>query len=290
MTLSDVLLTWDVVPNRMRLIQDQGNAHWSVWAAEKRYVLRRYGEHRDLAGVLWEHDLLMRVSDRGWPVACALGPPLAVDGRLYSLFPFIGGSRMRCSDDDQRRRCGRLLAEFHSDVAALEIEPRPDEDTICEFSPEPIIENSDTLGSVLGAPDALAFAEHAVAVADQFRRFGVRDFPRSLAHGDFAAWNLRFANGRLSALYDFDAANIDARAADVACARRGYHDVFVEGYLEVKPLSDDELAALGSLWTANVLRYVTSLLRGAIATDEWNWSELEWCRAQLDKTVPYVPT
>ena len=70
-------------------------------------------------------------------------------------------------------------------------------------------------------------------------------------------------------------------------ARRGYHDVFVDGYLEVLPPNDEELGALGSLWKANVLRYVAGLIDAGIATDEWNRAELDWCRAQLDKTVPY---
>lgn len=290
MTLADVLSTWDVVPDRVRLIQDSGNTHWSVRAGGERYVLRRYGTHRDLPQVQWEHDLLGRVTERGWPVACAIGQAVAVDGRFYSLFPFIDGSRMRGRDEDQRRRCGRVLAELHIDVADLEVDPRPGKPKIWEFSPDPIVENGDALRSALGDRDAAVFAQHAVAVADDFERLGVGDFPRSITHGDLAAWNLRFQDGKLSALYDFDSADVDALAADVACARRGYHDVFVEGYLDVLPLSDEELGALGPLWIANVLRYVAGLLRGGITTDEWNWSEVAWCRAQLEKTVPYTPT
>ena len=76
-------------------------------------------------------------------------------------------------------------------------------------------------------------------------------------------------------------------AADVACGRRGYHDGFVDGYLELLPPTDEELGALGSLWKANVLRYVAGLSGAGIATDEWNRAELDWCRAELDKTVPY---
>ncbi len=139
------------------------------------------------------------------------------------------------------------------------------------------------LRAELGTRDAARFAEHAAAVGHDFERFGVREFPRAVVHCDFAAWNLRFTGGRLSALYDFDPADVDARAADVACGRRGYHDAFVDGYLEVLPLTDEELGALASLWTANVLRD----LAAGIATDRWNWAELDWCRAQLDKTVPY---
>jgi hypothetical protein len=63
--------------------------------------------------------------------------------------------------------------------------------------------------------------------------------------------------------------------------------VFVEGDLEVLPLTGEELRALGSLWTANVLRYATSMLLDAMSTDEWSTSEFAWCRAQLDKTRCY---
>ena len=286
MTLAEVLAKWDVVPHQVRLIQDRGSAHWSVRSAEERFVLRRYGSHRDLEQVLWEQDLLRRVSARGWPVACAIGPAQAVDGHLYSLFPFIGGSRIRGPDDDQRRRCGRLLAEFHVDTATITIDPRPGVPKIWQFDAETIAANPDTLRTAVGACDAALFAEHAAAVGEDFERFGVRDFPRAVVHGDFAAWNLRFTGGRLSALYDFDPADVDARAADVACGRRGYHDVFVDGYREVLPMTDEELGALASLWTANVLRDIAAALGAGVASDEWNRAELDWCRTQLDKTVP----
>ena len=228
-----------------------------------------------------------RFSGRGWPVARAIGRPLAVAGNVYSLFPFIGGSRMRGGDEDRRRRCGRMLAEFHVDLASVTIEPRPGAPKIWQFRSEAIAENTQALRAAFGDHAAASVAEHAAMVGHDFERFGIREFPRAVVHCDFAAWNLRFNHGELSALYDFDPADVDARAADVACVRRGYHDVFVDGYLEVLPPSDEELGALGSLWKANVLRHVAGLIDAGIATDEWNRAELDWCRAQLDKTVPY---
>jgi len=186
-TLAEVLATWGVVPDRVRLIQERGSAHWAVWSAGERFVLRRYGNHRDLAQVLWEHDLLERVSRLGWPVACAIGPPKALDGHVYSLFPFIGGSRMGGSDDDQRRRCGRLLGEFHTDVAAITIEPRPGVPKIWQFDGERIAANLDARRAACGPSDAARFVEHAAAVDRDFARFGVRDFPRAVVHCDFAA-------------------------------------------------------------------------------------------------------
>jgi Ser/Thr protein kinase RdoA (MazF antagonist) len=216
-----------------------------------------------------------------------VGEPITVDGRIYSLFPYIGGQSMRGSDDDRRRRCGRILAELHLDVWSLGIGARPAEPKIVEFAPDQILRHRDALRLALGSADAELFAEHARRVAGNFERLGVRDFPKSIAHRDMSPWNLRFRDGRLSALYDLDHADIDARAADVACGRRGYHDAFVEGYLDVFALSDEELEALGSLWSAHMLGYAARLIAEAMSSDSWNLPELRWCRTQLTKVVPF---
>jgi Ser/Thr protein kinase RdoA (MazF antagonist) len=270
----------------VRRIQDGGNTHWSVRAGSERYVLRRYGTHRTLPQVSWEHDLLVRVAERGWPVACAIGEAVVVDGRVYSLFPFLGGARMRGADDHQRRRCGRILAEYHADVADLAVAPRPGKPKLWEFDADAIVQN-EAVRSALGDPAATVLERHATSVAREFERLGVREFPRSVTHGDLAPWNLRFEGTALTALYDFDAADVDALAADVACGRRGYHDVFVDGYVDVHALSDEELAALAPLWIANVLQYVATLCIDTVGVGAWDRTELAWCRAQLDKTVPY---
>ena len=153
MTLAEVLGNWDVVPNRVRLIKGgDGNAHWSVSAVQHRYVLRRYGSHRDLPQVRWEHQLLAALAALGWPVACAIGAPVTIDDRIYCLFPFMGGSPMRGLDDEQRRRCGRMLAEFHLDVASLEIDPRPGEPKIFEFTPTAVLEHRDASDPLSGPP------------------------------------------------------------------------------------------------------------------------------------------
>ena len=217
-TLAEVLATWRVVPDRVRLIQDRGSAHWSVRSAGERFVLRRYGQHRNLTHVLWEHDLLTLVSGRGWPVACAIGPPQVRRRPLYSLFPFIGGSRMRGGDDDQRRRCGRMLAEFHVDVAAVTIEPRPGAPKIWQFRSEAIVENTDALARRVRSPRCGTVRRACRGGGPRLRTVRGPGLPAAVVHCDFAPWNLRFTAGRLSALYDFDAADVDARAADVACA------------------------------------------------------------------------
>jgi homoserine kinase type II len=289
MTLAEVLGNWDVVPNRVRLIKGgDGNAHWSVSAGRQRYVLRRYGSHRNLAQVRWEHQLLAAVAALGWPVACAIGAPVTIDDRIYCLFPFMGGSPMRGLDDQQRRRCGRMLAEFHLDVASLEIDARPGEPKVFEFTPSAVLEHRDAFRSALGDTDGELFAERALSVADDFERLHVREFPRSITHGDLSPWNVRFRDSQLSALFDLDHSDVDVRAADVACGRRGYHDDFVEGYLSVFQLSGEELAGLGPLWSAQMLSYADNLIADGITTQEWNLPELQWCRTQLTKTLPFT--
>jgi Ser/Thr protein kinase RdoA (MazF antagonist) len=110
--------------------------------------------------------------------------------------------------------------------------------------------------------------------------------PVTVVHGDLIAQNLLFRDGTLSGVLDFDSAHLDLRAVDVACARRSRDDEVARGYLEVIPLSNEELGCLDDLWRSNVLRYALQLLDCETTTDV-AITELEWCVAQLEKTRPF---
>ena len=73
----------------------RNNEHWYVGAG---LVLRRYGPFRSDAAIDYEHAILGRLRERGWPVAVPIpsdaGPAVVVDdGRRYSLFPRLAGRR-----------------------------------------------------------------------------------------------------------------------------------------------------------------------------------------------------
>ena len=227
--------------------------------------------------------MLLRLSGLGWPVACPIDDPLVIAGRLYALFPFIGGAPMNGAPDDKRRRCGRLLAELHAEVGTLAIEQRPGVGAIADFDAAELLSTLGEARSVIDRELADAIGHHANGAASMLDRLGARDFPRGLVHRDFQPWNLRFSKGTLTAIYDFDPASIDAFALDVASTRRGYHDVAVDGYLDARSLANDELAVLPSLWVASTLWYAGFVLRESTRTGVPHVSELEWCRGARTK-------
>jgi len=290
-----------VSADRIRLLKRSDNSHWLVAARADRLVLRRFGNdgltNRSAESVRWEFQVLDCLAEWGWPVAPPLAEPIEVGGQVYALFPFLGGQRMRPSppDDHAYRRLGRLLAELHTDLARIEIMgQRPGWRSFVEGAvpAEGGVARREELLSRLARIDAkLAHevAHQSAYVEARLAELRIAALPRMVIHSDFSPWNLRFRAGRLSAIYDFDLAHLDVAAADVAFARRGYHDAVVAGYLEVAALSDAELDALDALWKGVVLSGIWRTLE--------NWQEgrkvdpkaLEWSAAQLIKTRPYEP-
>src|SRR5205823_5139379 len=129
-------------------------------------------------------------------------------------------------------------------------------------------------------------ALHLERVRDRLDAAGASSFPATVIHGDFIAQNLLFHTEELSGVLDFDSVHLDLRATDVACARRSRQDDVVRGYLEIAPLTDEELGCLDDLWRASVLRHALHIIGGNVAA-ETGESELEWCVKQLEKTIPF---
>ena len=138
---------------------------------------------------------------------------------------------------------------------------------------------------MLSVDEALAVTaeEFAARAHHRLHSLGAASLQTGLVHGDMSPWNLRHHAGRVTAIYDFGSSHLDARAVDIACLRRGYHDAAAQGYLEVGTLSDRELDAL---WTVPVLLHLREQFGGGrtLTPDD---PELSWCREQFRKIVPY---
>ena len=64
-------------------------------------------------------------------------------------------------------------------------------------------------------------------------------WPGIVIHGDWTPWNLRFVDGRLSGILDFELAHFDHRIGDFALSWRGKYDDVIHGYNEVSPLTPE---------------------------------------------------
>jgi Ser/Thr protein kinase RdoA (MazF antagonist) len=277
MRLADIVRRFSVDPDAVWLIKKRYNTHWLVRAGARRYVLRRFGSWMEAdREQTWEVGVLRQLAAAGLPVAAPIGEPQWIDGELYALMPFLHGRALGHGNvsDAAYRKLGRALAEVHAVVASLPAPPQRPGWTANVDGALPLTGGATYRAELLSA---LAAVDPAMAArfSDAAQALEARDLPsvfaaapRMIVHGDFSPWNVRFAGGRMAALLDFDLAHVDVRAADVAFARRGYHDAVVDGYLEVAGLSDAELAALDGLWLGGVLSAVWRVMENRIGLGE----------------------
>jgi Ser/Thr protein kinase RdoA (MazF antagonist) len=245
------------------------NQHWLVEERGERLVLKCWTNPDD--DVAYELRLLARLAGLGCPVAPAVAELAELGGQHWCLFPFLPGEPPSTRDPlaEQRAR-GRLLAEFHADLSRIDDPGQRRGWRRCEE-----ILADPTLDRVL--------AEHAAERAEEVRLLrwhlerareriaGLRawDRPGMAIHGDFAPQNLRFQNGRLSGILDFELAHRDHRIADFALSWRGKHDAIVEGYTEISPLDPEEWALLTPMWWAWLIDGACKDLAAGIWGDDW---------------------
>ncbi len=250
------------------------NQHWLVETCGKRLVLRRSMQSAD--EIDYELSLLERIAALGWPVAVAVAAPIELSGYVWSLAPFLPGEPLsdKYSVAEQRGR-GRLLAEFHADLAQLGAFGQRGTWLRCEeFLGDPALDDL-LIKHELERPEEMYILrwhlDRARARIDGLR---LHDRPGIIIHGDFAPWNLRFQDGRLSGILDFELSHWDHRIADFALAWRGRYDHVIHGYTEVSPLEPEEWALLTPVWWAWLLAGACHDIRNGIRDDGWTIRKL----------------
>lgn len=266
--------------------------------APKRFFLRRYKAGIRPEEIVFEHALIDHLTARGsCPVArvhrtrsgasyLRLGSP-AAENTFYALFDYLPGEDRytwvdpRCTVHELRG-AGRLLAQFHSDVASLKAPGRRAEPKITEL----LTVIGGAWEECLARSGTTAFDRFA-ALHDRTIRVGLEEvarvlgravgqLPEVIVHSDYHPGNLRFMGNEISGLVDFDWAKVDLRAFDVGLAvwyfcvswqtgsdgrlRLGATRAFLEGYqrrliegTEIAPLSAAELEILPHLISAGNL-------------------------------------
>ena len=238
---------------------------------------------------------MTRLAELGLPVAAPLGAPKRVDGALHILMPFLAGRALGVGAVDEGRysELGRRLADYHAIVAKLPLPPqRPGWcETVDGALPMTggVVRRRELLDALAGVDPNLArrFAAAAEALEARDLPAAFAGAPRIVVQSDFAPWNIRLHSGGMVGLLDFELAHVDVSAADVAYARRGYHDAVVDGYLERATLTDAELASLDGLWLGGILAGNWRVLEHRLAEGSDLAYGMDWDLAQLDKTRPY---
>ena len=258
---------WPIDPTRIeRTPHGLNNDTYFVHAREGDYVLRVYRNTADPRRVRDEHHILGLLLQQELPFATPSpvrtreGDTLAVletaDGpRLATLFFRIPGEPARGVVHDAHL-AGRALAQLDAALANLGIPVRA-----------PI-----TLGDVhplvpdpIAALDELDAGPHRQRILDLFDRvITTRDtlaisLPRQIVHGDFGYINVLLDGDVVTGMLDFEFAEGDMRAADLACAiyitivRTNEDqlwpmlDALISGYRRGLPLDPTEAGAIPDL-------------------------------------------
>jgi len=250
------------------------NQHWLVEARGERLILRRWAGSRDDAD--YELRLLTRIAALGWPVAPAIGAPVVSAGSTWSLFPYLPGEPFPTADPyaEQRAR-GRLLARFHADLARLTDVGQRGTWRRCEaILADPALDRILAAHEHDRADEVRLLRWHLAHARERIAELRPHDLPDMIVHGDFTSWNLRFQNGRLSGILDFELAHRDHRIADFALSWRGHYDAVIHGYDEVSPLTPEEWALLTPLWWAYLIAGACKDLAAGMRDDGWTAKQL----------------
>ncbi len=281
----EVLAQFDV-----RLIAPLGgrvNQHWLVEVQGKQFVLRRWGQSPlisdtslNWASISYEVRLVACLAEIGWPVAPTISGPTEMDGQVWSLAPFLPGDGQTSADpihggrEEQRAR-GRLLAELHAGLAQVpELGQRPGWRRCEEILADTMLDDTLNKNERKRSEEVRVLRWHLERARERIAELQPENWPGTIVHGDFTPWNLRFIDGRLSGILDFELAHWDHRVGDFALSWRGKYDEVILGYDEVAPLAPEEWALITPLWWAQLIQGACVDMQRGIVSDGWTVNKL----------------
>ena len=261
------LAPWPITPTRVAPTgRGLNNETYYVDAAEGPFVLRVSRNTADPRDVRNEHELLGRLAAQDLPfqtpvpLKTTAGDTLAIfesaDGpRLATLFFRISGEPALGTVRDAYPS-GRALARLDVALAHVEL---PVREPIALGDVHPLVPDP------LEALDDLDLGADRARIVDLFERaITSRDalaasLPQQIVQGDFGYVNVLLEKDVVTGILDFEFAEADLRAADLACAiyitvvrsapadRWPVLDSLITGYRRTLPLDPTEAAAIPDL-------------------------------------------
>ncbi|MFC5652626.1 phosphotransferase enzyme family protein [Paenibacillus solisilvae] len=250
------------------------NQHWLVKCRGELLVLRRWSKPAE--DIDYEVGLLRRIAAIGWPVAAVVEGPIRLEGQMWCLFSYLPGNPPSVVDpvSEQRVR-GRLLAQFHDDLAKLsDVKQRSNWRRCEEILGDPALDELLSAHERQTPEEVHLLRWHLERARKRAAGLKLENRRGIVIHGDFTPWNLRFQEGRLSGILDFELAHLDHRVGDFALAWRGKHDEIVNGYDEVSPLEPEEWEMLTPMWWAGLIDLACQHLEEGTQDDGWIMKKL----------------
>ncbi len=234
-----------------------------------RYILTMYERRIDLADLPYFLDLLDHLSSAGAPVPRTIHDRLGksfrlVDGKAVALIEFLPGVSVGRPTPAQARAVGAALARMHLAAQGFgrhrgnTLDPAANVATLARCGEAALSRIDPALPVWVGKGQGLL-------------RQWPAELPQSVIHSDLFPDNVLMLDDHVTGMIDFYFACTDAMAYDLAVTHAAWSfepggDSFrpeigtalVQGYLSVRPLKEEELAALPLLAQGACLRFVAS--------------------------------
>ncbi len=250
------------------------NSNWFIETTTGRYILTMYEARVDVADLPFFLGLLDHLSARGSPVPRTIhdrdGAAFRMVGdKAVALIEFLPGVSVDEPNAAQARAVGRALAGIHLDSADFPGE-RSNALGLAQWHKLFAGCGEDGLRSIDPALPELVANELAWLSANW-----PEALPHSVIHADLFPDNVLLLGDTVTGLIDFYFACTDITAYDLAVThsawcfgrdgafRRDVAEALVGGYLERRPLTDAEWAALPLLARGAALRF--------LATRAYDW-------------------
>ena len=187
-----------------------------VRAGGRRLVLRLQKLRAGVESLAWEHALLAALAELlpavSSPLRTSDGATFLVDdARALSLLPYVGGRPARVDHPGDRAEAARLLGRLHAASGALALPTRPAHPRLRDL-PFP---------EVGAYPPNIArtrVSELRGQAVEAVRTLSARRLTTGLVHGDYFPANVLVRNHRAAGLLDWEEADVDWQAYELACA------------------------------------------------------------------------
>lgn len=237
-------------------------------AAGRRYVLRRYRRNPGARRIIFQLRFQQELHRLGFPTseiieAAAGGLFVTSDVGPWVLFTYIDGTEYDFSRMEQVVEAGRRLAEFHVITQSIDLE-----EVLLDINydlrrwwthGDDELAGLERLFSSQGVDDEIAFLRAWQAdLVLKWPLARLEALPTGWLHSDFHGRNMVFVDDELRGLFDFDPLHREFLIEDVGHAifmfsrefRGSTHirpeaaQLFLDAYRGVRPLEEDEWAAL----------------------------------------------
>lgn len=242
-----------------RLIRRGFNDNYLVEAAGVRYILRVYLHNkawiRSEGDVRFELDLLGHLTAEGVPVSHpvrrrngdSLGVLEAPEGqRYYALFTYAPGVHVRDMEPRHNEALGQAVARLHLSADRFTT-PHTRYSLDLVILIDLPMQRMQPYLRLLAPEDAQFLTDMAARVRQRIGALTLPPGSWGIIHADVHGGNNHFTDDGAVTLFDFDHGGYGWRAYDLAPMMMKdlpARDAFLRGYQSVRPLSEEEMAAM----------------------------------------------